>query len=332
MIVHKHEASVGFYMFIDLVVGEGPGLIAFGITQRVVIRRIVIIERRIVRDPGLGAVLVVGQILILINASLRAQRAKPAIGVGARPATTELRTVGIGEDQGAVGIVAGVLADGFHLAITEIAHDVTTAFIDIATGGHVEVILLAVPDILLGQLETGVGLNPAQIIIIVGVLVDTVLGIDTNALQLLAHDEVDDARHGVRTIDRRRAAGQHIRALNQRRRNEIEVNTKRRQEALAVNQDQRTVATKAAQVDACRTIGVVRLVFIVAGFDLRQRLQERIHGNRALELDFLGIDRGDRRGALEVRTADTCTCHHNCRGLCFIGCRRCVLRESLRHG
>ena len=49
------------------------------------------------------------------------------------------------------------------------------------------------------------------------------LGVDAETAEVGVHDEVDDARDGVGTIDRRSTAGQHVDALDQRRRDEVDV-------------------------------------------------------------------------------------------------------------
>ncbi len=122
--------------------------------------------------------------------------------MSARAAALEFGTGSIGEGQIAIGIITSILAYGFHLAIAEISHDIAAPFIDITTGSYVEVVLLAVPDVFIGELEPGRRLNTTQIIVVIIVLIDAVLGVDTNALQLLAHNEVDDAGHGVRAVNR----------------------------------------------------------------------------------------------------------------------------------
>ena len=76
-------------------------------------------------------------------------------------------------------------------------------------------------------------------------VVSVAVPVELYALEMVVHDEVDDARDGIRAVDRRRAAGQHFDALDQRRRNGVDVGRPHRRaargNALAVDQHQRAV-------------------------------------------------------------------------------------------
>ena len=50
---------------------------------------------------------------------------------------------------------------------------------------------------------------------VVAMVVDACVGIEANALEVIVHDEVHDAGHGVRAVGRGSAAGQHVHALDQ---------------------------------------------------------------------------------------------------------------------
>ena len=58
---------------------------------------------------------------------------------------------------------------------------------------------------------------------VVVVLVEAVLGVEADALEVGVHDEVDDAGDGVRAVDRRGAAGQHVDAVDDRGRDDVDV-------------------------------------------------------------------------------------------------------------
>src|SRR3546814_2486116 len=84
-----------------------------------------------------------------------------------------------------------------------------------------------------------------------------ILGIGLYPLEILAHDEVDDARHGVGPIDGRSAAGHHFDPLDQRGREHVEVAhavRRIRNEALAVDKHQRALLAGAAKVDRGRAL------------------------------------------------------------------------------
>ena len=65
------------------------------------------------------------------------------------------------------------------------------------------------------------GLDAVRVLL--AVLVDRVLGVDLHAFEVMLHDEVDDAGHGVSAVNGRGAAGQDVDALNQRGGDEVQV-------------------------------------------------------------------------------------------------------------
>src|SRR3546814_12631321 len=85
-----------------------------------------------------------------------------------------------------------------------------------------------------------------------------ILGIGLYPLEILAHDEVDDARNGVGPIDGRSAAGHHFDPLDQRGRDHVEVDDAVRiirNEALAVDQHQRALLAEVAKRSEERRVG-----------------------------------------------------------------------------
>ncbi|MNM74617.1 hypothetical protein D3C81_863810 [compost metagenome] len=132
-------------------------------------------------------------------------------------------------------------------------------------------------------------------------------------------DDVDHAGDGVRTIDRRRAAGQHFDALHGSGRNvavvgEIglaAIGQRVVGHAAAVDQQQAAVGPHAAQVQAAR-VGRVRAP-LRRRFDgagrFGERLQRVVDGDEAFLLDLCGGDHVDRgrtldAGALDARTGN----------------------------
>jgi hypothetical protein len=54
-----------------------------------------------------------------------------------------------------------------------------------------------------------------DVVVVLAVLVDRVLRVDAHALEVLVHDEVDDAADGVGAVNGRGAAGQHVDAFDE---------------------------------------------------------------------------------------------------------------------
>jgi len=91
---------------------------------------------------------------------------------------------------------------------------------------------------------------------------DAVLGVDFDAVEVLLQAEVDDAGDGVRTVGGGFTAGHDFDALNQARRNGVQVDRAvrvGRRDTAAIHQDQGAVGAEAAQFDLrlAGTAGVV---------------------------------------------------------------------------
>ena len=136
-------------------------------------------------------------------------------------------------------------------------------------------------------------------------VVERQLAVEADTGEVGVHDEVHDAGDGVRTVDRRGAAGEHVDALDDRRRDEVEIGDRgggiAGDEATAVDQHERADRAEVAKVDrgdAGRAVGVGRTL---AGEDLRQRVEEIFDAGRALKLDFLRRHDRDRAGRGQVR-------------------------------
>ena len=103
----------------------------------------------------------------------------------------------------------------------------------------------------------------ADLTVAVGVLVEAVLAVEPDTFEIGIHDEVDDARHGVRAVGRGGAAGQHFDALHDGRRDDVDVGRagrrrRTRDQAAAVDQHQGALRTEAAKVDRGRAVRAVR--------------------------------------------------------------------------
>src|SRR5262249_60992324 len=89
------------------------------------------------------------------------------------------------------------------------------------------------------------------------------LGVDTKPGEVRVHDEVDDAGNGVGAVHRRSTARQHVDALDDGGRNEVDVRDRTRArvarlEATAVDEDEGALRAEAAQVYRGRTRRTVR--------------------------------------------------------------------------
>ena len=151
--------------------------------------------------------------------------------------------------------------------------------------------------------------------IVVSVFADGGLGVDFQPLEILLHDEVNDTGNGVRTIDRRSAAGENLDPLDQGRGDEVNV---RRDEngvaglqALAVDQNEGAARAEAPQVDRRGSGGAVGQILALASENLRQVVDEVFDVDRALKLDLAVVDRGDRADAGQVPGGDARPGDHN---------------------
>ncbi len=93
---------------------------------------------------------------------------------------------------------------------------------------------------------------------------DLKVSADVGARVLLARNDVDDPRHGVRTINCRRSTPRNLHPLDHRQRNHIEVDRRIRSEAAedepaAVQENQRPCIAEASQIDAGRAVTAVRM-------------------------------------------------------------------------
>ncbi len=132
-----------------------------------------------------------------------------------------------------------------------------------------------------------------------------ILVVDHEAVEIVLHDEVDDARNSVGTVYRRCAARQDLDALDKDGRHLVYVGRERERvaetHAMAVGQNQGAVRAEPTQVERGRTGCAVRLVGRQLGHNLGQVVDEILNANNAAILDFACIQCGDRR-----RTGQVC--------------------------
>ena len=139
------------------------------------------------------------------------------------------------------------------------------------------------------------------------------------ALELASQEHVVHARDGARTVGGRCTAGHHVHALDEHRRDEVEIDAVTLvggDEATAVNEVQGTAAeegVQTTQIGDGRTgekVGVAGGSRRVVGHVRRQRLDRITHVHNAHVLEVVGIhDRGrvggvEVGGALDARAGD----------------------------
>ncbi len=155
-----------------------------------------------------------------------------------------------------------------------------------------------------------------------------VVGVQRKAVGLLLRDDVDDARDRIRAVQRRGAVGQDLDAIDDARRDRVEIDRSRDARrgrlvhpAQAVDEDQRALRTEVAQRNRRRAgadAAAVRRETEVAG-RVEFRVERRTRNRESLDdiadraetrrFDVLGRDRQHRRlafdfGLLDARTGD----------------------------
>ena len=286
----------------DLIVGEGAGRVALVRTLEIIVRGEV--ERRRARDEGPVRADLEGADVGEEGAVRRRSRAAAAVEPRGRGGDLGLGLRG----QRAGRIIAAALQDGVELAVGGIGHDVAAAVVEGGAHGEAEVVGAAVGRVAGREAEiAAVELLDDLIAGRIVMLVEAVLGVGPEPLELGVHDEVDDAGDGVRAVDRRCAAGQHIDPAHDRGRDEVDVGDGhglRRiagLETAAVDQHQGARGAEVAKIDRRGAGRAVGDVAALAGEGLRQRVDQILGAGRARKPDFLAVEDGDRARRGEVR-------------------------------
>ena len=141
--------------------------------------------------------------------------------------------------------------------------------------------------------------------IAVVVLIAADLALDPEAIELRVEDEVDDTGDRVGAVDGGRAAGQHFDALDDRRRDTVDVGDGEariaRHEAMAVDQDKRPDGAEAAKVDRSGTCRAGGNELALRRIDLGKLVEELFGVGGALQLEFFALDHRDRADGRQVR-------------------------------
>ena len=284
----------------DLVIGESAERVAFVRTLEIVVRteverRRAGQERAVRTDLERADVGEEGA----VRGGLRTAAAEVVAGRSSR----RRRAVA----ERAAGIVAVALQHRMLAAIGGVGGDVAMSIVE--AGAHHEA---GVDGAAVRRVADGRNVATCRIrqlivadVVVIHVIEEAVLGVHADAFELRVHHEVDDARDGVRAVDRRSAAGQHVDAVDGESGDEVDVGDRRariaRHQAAAVDQHEGAPRAEAAQVDRRGAGGAVRDVRALGSEGLRQGVDDVFGAGRALQLDLSVVEDGDRAGRSEVR-------------------------------
>ena len=141
-------------------------------------------------------------------------------------------------------------------------------------------------------------------IVVVGILAHTGLDVDLETFEIALGDEVHHSGDRIRAVHRRGAGGNHIDALDQRRRDDIDVDRRVERTAegqsFAVQEHQRSLGVETAQVEAgdtARAVGHLRgLVYEHVG----QQVDDFFDAGHAAVGNFLGADLDQRHRRRDI--------------------------------
>src|SRR4029079_2397572 len=176
--------------------------------------------------------------------------------------------------------------------------DVAAIAVEAVSERHGQIVAAAVGDA--GFRGWGVSLVEQRLheCIAVVVLIAADLTLDSKALEFGVQDEVDHAGDRVRAIDRGRAAGQDFDALDERRRDAVDVGYGKpwiaRHQPVAIDQDERPDRSQAAQVDGRGAGRAGRDELALRRIDLGELVEDLFDVGGAFQLDFITADNGNR--------------------------------------
>ena len=266
--------------------------------------------RRCQRETAIGDVTATGK-----HEAHAAARGRAIRRVRTIRRADERGTVALGGDAPfAIGqlrpIAAVVAREAIALVVVQRDHGIATAFAEISA-----------------QREIGAVGGCA------GRGVETILPAELNAFEVILHDEVDDTGDRVGAVHRRRTAGDDFRTLDERGGNRVEVGDLFGTEdgvTATVDQSQAARGAESPEVGVRGAGGRaggnrVGRGATVGGLDeLRRVAQHLVDIHRAGQLEFLGIDDGQRRRCIRRTARDARTGHDDV--FAFGGCLRSVLR------
>ncbi len=148
----------------------------------------------------------------------------------------------------------------------------------------------------------------AQVIhLAVALLENRVRPVELHALEVSLHDEVNNARHGVGAVYGRRATRDHLHALNETRRNHVDIDQSVilvGRQALTVHQDQGALLAEVTQVQGGHAgITVIGVLAKRCG-ELRHAAQVLFYIDRIQRAEVVRLDHRDGAAARQVRPGD----------------------------
>ena len=174
----------------------------------------------------------------------------------------------------------------------------------------------------------------------VAFLAHAVLNVEVDAFEVALEHEIDDTGNGVRTVDGRGAAGDHLDPIDGRCRNGVDVHDELavdRLHAPPVEEHQRAVRADAAQVERSgagsrarrrkRRVRFAELRLRASDVELRQLIQRGFETEVGPLTERLRIHRYDRGLRGIVAANDTRPCDDDLFQSFFLGDRRAVRRR-----
>ncbi len=164
-----------------------------------------------------------------------------------------------------------------------------------------------------------------------------VLNVRFQPLELLVEKHVHHARDSIRTVGRRGAAGNDVDLLDEHRRDHVHVHAAGRigrTEPAPVEQQQRAVATEAAQIEIAGAERRADLTGVEVHAQSRNVLHQVGDVTHGLGLQLLHADRSDRRRRSEsgdARSGDGDLGDFLERARALLGVRQCRCPEYAAH-
>ncbi len=339
-VIHETELGVRLGVIAKLQLAHETGRIALIVTLQVVGGGVVV--SRVLRHdlPGRVDLVRFAGGRVVEHSRRRVARAAADIGPGAGRAACRRQHAG--------RMVAVIGRDGRGSTIAQVALHVPGAVGKRLTQDDREVFVIAVP---IGAVDRGKVLGLEERIDprgMIAMVVNPEVRIQSHSLEMVVHDEVDDAGDGIRAVGRRRAAGEDIDPLNQSDRNLVDVRGRGKSGSRAqcrprvttlqpatVDQHQGSLCAKPAQIQGSCTVRTHRQARALIGHNLRQTVQQVFNAHHPGGLDLLardsshGADRVQIRGG-DARPGDDNFLEYGLRGC--VGLRRLRLRKwGLHH-
>ena len=154
-------------------------------------------------------------------------------------------------------------------------------------------------------LDTGTPENVRHKVVVVGILTRAGLEVDLETFEIALGDEVHDSGHRIRAVHGRGAGGNHIDALDKRRRDDIDVDRRvegtAEGQSLTVQKHQRSLGVETAKVQAGGSPGTVGNLGGLVCEDVGQQVDDFFDAGDAAAGDLFGADLDQRHRRRDVR-------------------------------